>query len=126
MSTDLENITASFGLVRREFKDVHAVVSRLDTQVRRLAEPRARPRPGGAARRVSPDRPQGKAAARGRLPAAFRRRPGPGEPDRAQRCGDAGADDCCDLGCRARRMSVVEEETDSTFHNIALTNQLGD
>src|SRR5688572_21520643 len=73
MSTDLENITASFGLVRREFKDVHAVVSRLDTQVRRLAEPRARPRPGGAARRVSPDRPQGKAAARGRLPAAFRR-----------------------------------------------------
>jgi hypothetical protein len=46
MSTDLENITASFGLVRREFKGVHAVVSRLDTQVRRLAEPRARPRPG--------------------------------------------------------------------------------
>jgi hypothetical protein len=47
MSTDLENITASFGLVRRELKDVHAVVSRLDTQVRRLAQPRARPRPGG-------------------------------------------------------------------------------
>jgi hypothetical protein len=47
MSTDLENLTASFGLVRREFRDVHAVVSRLDTQVRRLVEPRARPRPGG-------------------------------------------------------------------------------
>jgi hypothetical protein len=43
MSTDLENITASFGLVRREFKDVHVVVSRLDTQVRRLAQPRATP-----------------------------------------------------------------------------------
>jgi hypothetical protein len=33
MSTDLENLTASFGLVRREFRDVHAVVSRLDHQV---------------------------------------------------------------------------------------------
>ena len=39
MSTDLENLTASFGLVRREFRDVHAVVSRLDHQVRRLVEP---------------------------------------------------------------------------------------
>jgi hypothetical protein len=53
MSTDLENITASFGLVRREFKDVHAVVSRLDTQVRRLAQPRARPRPGGLVARLA-------------------------------------------------------------------------
>ena len=33
MSTDLENITASFGLVRREFRDVHAIVSRLDTSI---------------------------------------------------------------------------------------------
>jgi hypothetical protein len=28
MSADLENLTASFGLVRREFRDVHAVASR--------------------------------------------------------------------------------------------------
>jgi hypothetical protein len=53
MSTDLENIIASFGLVRREFKDVHAVVSRLDIQVRRLAQPRARPRPGGLVARLA-------------------------------------------------------------------------
>ena len=33
MSTDLENITVSFGLVRREFRDVHAIVSRLDTSI---------------------------------------------------------------------------------------------
>ncbi len=44
---DLENLTASFGLVRREFRDVHAVVSRLDHQVRRLSEPQAPERPGG-------------------------------------------------------------------------------
>jgi hypothetical protein len=47
MSTDLESITASFGLVRREFRDVHAVVSRLDHQVRRLVEPVAIHRPAG-------------------------------------------------------------------------------
>ena len=47
MSTDLENLTANFGLVRREFRDVHAVVSRLDHQVRRLVEPRAMSRPAG-------------------------------------------------------------------------------
>ncbi len=41
----------SFGLVRREFRD--AVVSRLDTQVRRLVEPRARPRPGGLVARFA-------------------------------------------------------------------------
>jgi hypothetical protein len=43
MSTDLENLTVSFGLAHREFRDVHAVVSRLDHQVRRLVEPAARP-----------------------------------------------------------------------------------
>jgi hypothetical protein len=40
-------------LVRREFRDVHAVVSRLDTQVRRLVEPRALPRPGGLVARLA-------------------------------------------------------------------------
>jgi hypothetical protein len=35
MSTDLENLTASFGLVKREFRDVHSVVSRMDHQMRR-------------------------------------------------------------------------------------------
>jgi hypothetical protein len=53
MSTNFENLTASFGLVRREFRDVHAVVSRLDTQVRRLVEPQARPRPGGLVARFA-------------------------------------------------------------------------
>jgi hypothetical protein len=53
MSTDLENLTASFGLVRREFRDAHAVVSRLDTQMRRLVEPRALPRPGGLVARFA-------------------------------------------------------------------------
>jgi len=52
MSTDLENITASFGLVRREFRDVHAVV-RLDTQVRRLVEPAAIHRPAGLVARYA-------------------------------------------------------------------------
>ena len=52
MSTDLENITASFGLVRREFRDVHAVV-RLDTQVRRLVEPAAIHRPAGPVARYA-------------------------------------------------------------------------
>lgn len=47
MSTDLENLTANFGLLKREFRDVHAVVSRLDTQVRRLVEPVAIHRPAG-------------------------------------------------------------------------------
>jgi hypothetical protein len=47
MLTDLENLTASFGLVRREFRDVHAIVGRLDHQTRKLFEPRALPRPGG-------------------------------------------------------------------------------
>ncbi|MEH2560213.1 hypothetical protein V1286_007742 [Bradyrhizobium algeriense] len=107
MSTDLENITASFGLVRREFKDVHAVVSRLDTQVRRLAEPRARPRPpGGLVARL---------AACHLIAHKEKRRP-------ADVCRQHFADDrdlanlielkgavtpaqttCCDLGCRARR-----------------------
>ena len=53
MSTDLENLTASFGLVRREFRDVHAVVSRLDNQVRRLVEPAAIRRPGGLVARLA-------------------------------------------------------------------------
>ena len=53
MSTDLENITTSFGLVRREFRDVHAVVSRLDHQVRRLIEPAAIHRPGGLVARYA-------------------------------------------------------------------------
>jgi hypothetical protein len=50
---DLENLTASFGLVRREFRDVHAIASRLDTQLRRLIEPRALPRPGGLVARFA-------------------------------------------------------------------------
>ena len=53
MSTDLENITASFGLVRREFRDVHAVVSRLDHQLRRLIEPAAIHRPAGLVARYA-------------------------------------------------------------------------
>jgi hypothetical protein len=53
MSTDFENITASFGLIRRELRDVHAVVSRLDTQVRRLVEPAAIHRPAGLVARYA-------------------------------------------------------------------------
>jgi hypothetical protein len=48
MSTDLENLTASLGLVRREFLDVHAIASCLDHQV-----PRAMPRPGGLVARFA-------------------------------------------------------------------------
>jgi hypothetical protein len=47
MSTEIENLSASFGLVKREFRDVHSVVSRMDHQMRRLFEPGARSRPGG-------------------------------------------------------------------------------
>jgi hypothetical protein len=53
MSTEIENLSASFGLVRREFRDVHAVVSRLDHQTRKLFEPSARPRPGGLVARLA-------------------------------------------------------------------------
>jgi hypothetical protein len=53
MSTDLENLTANFGLLKREFRDVHAVVSRLDTQVRRLVEPVAIHRPAGLVARYA-------------------------------------------------------------------------
>ena len=45
MSIDLENLTASFGLVRREFRDVHAAVSHLDASMaaaRHVAGPSAR------------------------------------------------------------------------------------
>ena len=30
---DLENLTANFGLLRREFKDAHAILSRLDASM---------------------------------------------------------------------------------------------
>ena len=40
---DLENLIASVGLLRREFRDTHAVVSRLDARVTAAANP-ARPR----------------------------------------------------------------------------------
>jgi len=53
MSTDLENLTANFGLLKHEFRDVHAVVSRLDTQVRRLVEPVAIHRPAGLVARYA-------------------------------------------------------------------------
>jgi hypothetical protein len=45
------NDLSEIGLLKREFRDVHSVVSRLDQQVRRLVEPVAMRRPGGAARR---------------------------------------------------------------------------
>ena len=53
MSTDLENLTASFGPVRREFKDAHSVLSRLDHQVRRLVEPAVIHRAGGLVARLA-------------------------------------------------------------------------
>ena len=50
--SDLENLTASFGLLKREFRDVHSMVSRLDVS---MATARRAP--------PSPQRP-----ARSRLP----------------------------------------------------------
>jgi hypothetical protein len=48
MSTEIENLSTSFALVKREVPDAHAVLSRLDHQTRKLFAPSARPRPGGA------------------------------------------------------------------------------
>jgi hypothetical protein len=39
------NDLSDIGLLKREFRDVHSVVSRLDTQVRRLVEPQPLRRP---------------------------------------------------------------------------------
>ena len=77
MSTDLENHHRIFGLVRREFRDVHAVVARLDHQVRRLVEPAAIHRPAGLVARYAACKliaHQGKAHARGDSKTAFCRR----------------------------------------------------
>ena len=53
MSTEIENLSASFGQVRREVKDTHALVARLDTQMRSFAEPSALPRPAGLTARFA-------------------------------------------------------------------------
>jgi HK97 family phage major capsid protein len=54
MSSEIENLSASFSLVRRELRDARALLSRLDHQLRRTAEPRAIHRPGGlVARRAA-------------------------------------------------------------------------
>ena len=36
MSTEIEDLSASFGPVKRELKDARAVLSRLDHQIRKL------------------------------------------------------------------------------------------
>lgn len=105
MSTDLENITASFGLVRREFRDVHAVVSWLDHQVRRLVESAAIHRPADlvaryAACKLIPIKEKRTPEAIAKQHFAADR---PGAPDRAQSCGDAGDDNGDRLGRRTRR-----------------------
>jgi hypothetical protein len=41
------NDLSDIGLSKREFRDVHSVVSRLDHQVRRLVEPQPLRRPAG-------------------------------------------------------------------------------
>ncbi len=82
MSTDLENLTASFGLVKREFRDVHSVVSRMDHQMRRLFEPRARSCPGGLVARFAAVEllAPAETPARRRGETAFRRRSCAGTP----------------------------------------------
>ena len=47
------NDYSDIGLLKRSFRDVHAVVSRLDTQMRRLIEPAAIDRPGGLVARAA-------------------------------------------------------------------------
>jgi len=44
---------SDIGLLKRKFRDVHAVVSRLDHQTRKLFGPHARPRPGGLVARFA-------------------------------------------------------------------------
>ena len=44
---------SDIGLLKRSFRDVHSVVSRLDTQMRRLIEPTTIDRPGGLAIELS-------------------------------------------------------------------------
>jgi Phage capsid family len=53
MSTDVENLTADFGLMKREFRDARSVLSRLGHQTRKLFEPRLRARPGGLTARFA-------------------------------------------------------------------------
>jgi hypothetical protein len=53
MSTDLENITASFGLVRREFRDVHAVVRLKEMEAREKAQREESDKRVKAARRAA-------------------------------------------------------------------------
>jgi HK97 family phage major capsid protein len=44
----MNDLSSTVGLMRREFRDVHSVVSRMDHQVRKLVDGRAAPdRPGG-------------------------------------------------------------------------------
>lgn len=47
------NDLSDIGLLRRQFRDVHSVVSRLDTQTRKLFEPSAPPRPAGLTARLA-------------------------------------------------------------------------
>jgi hypothetical protein len=52
----MNDLSSTVGLMRREFRDVHSVVSRMDHQVHRLVEPRAMSRPAGAVRCLQADR----------------------------------------------------------------------
>jgi hypothetical protein len=49
MSTDLSEI----GILKRQFRDVHSVVSRLDNQTRRIFEPQPLRRPAGLVARLA-------------------------------------------------------------------------
>ena len=50
----MNDISSTIGLMRREFRDVHAVVSRMDSQVRQLVGGRAaNDRPGGLIARAA-------------------------------------------------------------------------
>jgi hypothetical protein len=49
----MNDLSSTIGLMRREFRDAHAVLSRLDHQTRKLFEPSARPRPGGLVARLA-------------------------------------------------------------------------
>jgi hypothetical protein len=49
----MNDLSSDIGLLKRQFRDVHAVVSRLDTQTRKLFEPVAAPRPAGLTARFA-------------------------------------------------------------------------
>jgi hypothetical protein len=48
----MNDFTSTLGLLRREFRDTHAVVSNIDLRTRRMVEPRSIARPGGLVARL--------------------------------------------------------------------------